>query len=142
MEVWKDIPGYEGLYLASTTGKIYSVRSKKCLAISPNTTYARVVLSKFGISKCYAVHRLVSMTFIPNPNNLPQVHHIDHNHHNNRVDNLAWITKEDNQTEYFHSDLFKEVVEYQRRKAREQRKTETNHSGVATTVWDGKERIC
>lgn len=134
MEVWKDIPGYEGLYLASTTGKIYSVRSKKCLAISPNTTYARVILRKGGKGKCCAVHRLVAMTFIPNPNNLPQVHHIDHDHYNNRVDNLAWITKEDNQTEYFHSAVFKELVEYQRRKARERREAKATHLGTATAV--------
>ena len=121
-EIWKDIPGYENLYKASTLGKIYSVRSKKCLAISPKTTYARVLLSNNGKTKCYAVHRLIAMTFIPNPLNLKQVHHLDHNHYNNRVDNLAWISREDNQTEYFNSDEFRKVVEYQRRIAHERRK--------------------
>ena len=106
-ELWKDIPGYEGLYKASTTGKIYSSRAKKCLAISPNTAYETVTLHNKGKHKSYGVHRLVAMTFLPNPHNLPQVHHIDGNHHNNTISNLQWITREDNQTEYFNSEYFK-----------------------------------
>lgn len=140
-EIWKDIPGYEGLYLASTAGKIYSVRSQKCLATSRNTTYARVMLCRDGKGKCCAVHRLVAMTFIPNPDNLPQVHHIDHNHYNNRVDNLAWISREDNQTEYFNSDEFKNLVEYQRRKAHEERQSKTTNLGTATTSRNDTETI-
>lgn len=106
-EIWKDIPGYEGIYQASTTGKIYSSRAKKCLATSPRTTYPAVVLHYKGKRKSYPVHRLVAMAFLPNPNNLPQVHHIDGNHHNNNLSNLQWITREDNQSEYFNSEYFK-----------------------------------
>jgi uncharacterized protein (UPF0303 family) len=57
----------------------------------------------------------VALTFLPNPDNKPQVHHIDGDHYNNKVSNLEWITREDNQTEYFNSDTFKQVVERTRK---------------------------
>lgn len=139
-EILKDIPGYEGLYQASTLGRIYSIRSKKFLAISPNTTYAQVCLSNKGKAKCFSVHRLVAMTFLPNPENLPQVHHKDGNHFNNALTNLQWISKEDNCTEYLQSDYFKEYVEEYRRKCRENRQRKYPELfGTATKNKDDQE---
>ena len=134
-EIWKDIPGYEGLYKASNLGNIYSIRMNKCFATNHNVTYPRVILSKNGSRKCLAVHRLVAITFLPNPDNLPQVHHIDGNHFNNTVDNLQWISKEDNQTEYFNSDYFKKYVEEQRRFYSAERERKYTHlCGTAPAV--------
>ena len=58
--------------------------------------YSQVLLTKNGESHSYRIHRLVAKTFIPNPNNLPQVNHKDGNKQNNAVSNLEWINNYDN----------------------------------------------
>ena len=83
----KDIPGFEGKYAATSCGKIWSYRSKRF--IKPYTVgngYLGVKLN----GKNYRVHRLVAMTYIPNPEGLPHVNHKDENKHNNALPNLEW----------------------------------------------------
>ena len=58
--------------------------------------YEIVNLSKDGINKHCPIHRLVDMAFINNPNNLPEINHIDGNKENNRVDNLEWVSRSEN----------------------------------------------
>ena len=94
-EVWKDIQGYEGKYQVSNLGNVKSVnynRTKKehLLGLYSRRGYLCVVLSKNCICKKFSVHRLVAQAFIENPENLPQVNHIDENKLNNRVDNLEF----------------------------------------------------
>lgn len=102
-EIWKDIPGYEGLYQASNLGRIRSIdrlvnntvglKQMKGRILKPiNGKYLKVGLSKNGIQKPIRIHRLVALTFIQNPNNYPYVNHKDENKHNNCVDNLEWCT--------------------------------------------------
>lgn len=92
--VWKDVKGYEGLYIVSDTGQVKSLfRYKKVL--KPNVTkrgYCTVQLFKDGKSKRLLIHRLVAEAFIPNEYNYPQVNHIDENKTNNSVANLEWCT--------------------------------------------------
>lgn len=103
-EIWKDIIGYEGLYQVSNLGKVKSFPRKgthelKEHILKPGKNhkgYLQVKLTKNCIGKTIPVHRLVAKIFIPNPNNLPQVDHIDDNKENNCVDNLQWITNSDN----------------------------------------------
>ena len=93
----KDIVGYEGLYAVTSCGKVWSYKNEKFLEPDiSNSGYLRVDLWKNGKMKHFAVHRLVAEAYIPNPDNLPQVDHIDENKTHNYVNNLQWITHKDN----------------------------------------------
>lgn len=85
--------GYEGLYLISCDGQVKSLISNKLLKPNRmNTGYLSVELFKDGKSKRLLIHRLVAQAFIANPDNLPQVNHIDEVKSNNCVSNLEWCT--------------------------------------------------
>lgn len=96
-ETWKPIEGYEN-YNVSNMGNIKNIITGKILKPGDNGKgYKHVMLyNKEHKGKTIMVHRLVAKAFIPNPNNLPQVNHIDEDKTNNCVDNLEWITSEDN----------------------------------------------
>ena len=96
-EVWKDIEGYEGLYQVSTLGRVKNSRSGRILKGGKHKAgYHQVILCKNGKVKYYLVHRLVAQAFIPNPQNKPQVNHIDEDKENNYVENLEWVTIKEN----------------------------------------------
>ena len=127
MALWKDIDGYEGLYLVSTEGDILSLPRdvetrnasgkitvhRKAKLLKPHLRgnkglfYPAVTLTKNGEPISYSIHRLVAMAFIPNPNNLPEVNHKDENPLNCNVDNLEWCDHQYN-------------IEYSKNKAIEQ----------------------
>ena len=109
MEVWKDIPGYEGLYRVSNLGNVYSIRSKKILAGSKQTSYSLVCLYKDGKTKCFGIHRLVASAFIPNPDGKNNVNHINCDRHDNRAENLEWVTWDENITHYLKSEKFQRI---------------------------------
>ena len=112
MEIWKAIPGYEGYYEASTMGRIRSVdrkvKSKKYPGkliqrksyILKNATltnwYKAIALSKNGKKERHKVHRLIAKTFVPNPEKLPHVDHVNGVRYDNRPSNLRWCTVQDN----------------------------------------------
>lgn len=99
-EEWKDIIGYDGDYQISNYGRIKSLKRKKPLIMSPilgrTQDYYVIGLTKNNIKKRFSLDRLVAEHFIPNPNNLPEVNHIDENTKNNKVDNLEWVTHSQN----------------------------------------------
>lgn len=90
----KDIPGYEGKYAATSCGKIWSYRRNRFLkSCGEKDNYQIVNLcDKGSIKTCY-VHRLVAMTYLPNPDNLPEINHIDKHKDNNCLSNLEWCTR-------------------------------------------------
>lgn len=106
IEIWKtavyDGEPYEGLYKVSNWGRILSLnykntgKAKLRKPVEKKDGYFQVGLSKNGEYKLCYVHRLVAETFIPNPENKPQVNHIDENKKNNRVDNLEWKCPKEN----------------------------------------------
>lgn len=95
MEVYKDIKGYEGLYQISNLGNVKSLKTGKEKIMKPflqRKGYYLIEIRKDNVSKTFAVHRLVAETFISNPDNLPQVNHINENKTDNRVENLEWCS--------------------------------------------------
>ena len=108
-EIWKDIKGYVGFYQVSNLGRVRSVereiyKSNNVKQISKSSIlkfekskgYNYVHLFKNGTRKRIAVHRLVAEAFILNPNNLPEVDHINTIRDDNRVENLRWVTPKEN----------------------------------------------
>lgn len=100
------IPEYEGLYEIDTDGFIYkhyrSGEIKQSNPIQNVAGYLTVNLSKNSKAKIFVVHRLVAQLFIPNPDDLPIVDHIDEDKTNNAVTNLRWCTAKQN-TEYYNT---------------------------------------
>lgn len=93
----KDIPGYEGLYGITSCGRVWSYRRKKFLKQREDRYgYLRVSLSKNGEAKTLRVHRLVAITYIPNPENLETVDHIDNCKTHNWLSNLHWMSNSGN----------------------------------------------
>lgn len=92
MEVWKDIPGYEGLYQVSTWGNVRTKDDFKLLKLHDLRGYKSITLSKDKTQKSFRVHRLVAIAFIPNLNSYPVINHKDENPSNNHVENLEWCT--------------------------------------------------
>lgn len=108
--IWKPIVDYEGLYVVNRCGDVYSIprkiwngrsffnyKGKKIHCVLNHKGYPCVYLSKNGKDHYCSVHRLVAMAFIPNPNNYPQVNHINGIKTDNRVENPEWCTNQQNQ---------------------------------------------
>lgn len=123
--MWKIIPGTDELYLASEEGQIMSAdRDRLYRTRSAKGTYTRkgrilkqplnshgypcvTIKFKDGSQQVIQVHQLIARTFIPNPNNLPQINHIDGNKQNNHVNNLEWCSARDNLLHAFRTGLNK-----------------------------------
>ena len=99
MEIWKDIKGYEGHYRVSNLSRVSSTRrgSEKILKAGINGHgYYTVVLCLEKNRESRTIHRLVAEAFIPNPENKPQVNHIDSDRKNSVIENLEWVTAKEN----------------------------------------------
>lgn len=119
-EIWKDIKGYEGLYQISNLGRVKSLRKwirgyngykneERILKpyIHHGPDYYVVTLCKNKNKKMHLLHRLIAKAFIPNPNNYPQINHIDGNKQNNNITNLEWCTQSQNTKHAFKMGLEK-----------------------------------
>jgi len=117
-EIWKDVEGYEGYYQVSNYGL---VRSKDRISFSGHKLKGRVLKQtvnkgyhQIGLYKdderfCETVSRLVAKAFIPNPENKPEVNHIDENKSNNHVDNLEWVTAKENANHGTRPDRLRKI---------------------------------
>lgn len=105
MEEWKDIAGFEGMYQVSNVGQVRSLDrvdnrgyKQKGRTVKPSTSkgYQNAHLCKLSKYTTISIHRLVALAFISNPDNRPQVNHIDGNKQNNHISNLEWATAKEN----------------------------------------------
>lgn len=113
-EIWKDIPCYEGKYQVSNYGRVRSLEYHNTKNIKrigllklaeDKKGYIRCALSKHNKLITYKVHRLVAFAFCKNPNNYPQVNHLDGNKKNNMADNLEWCNNSMNQIHAYSHGL-------------------------------------
>ena len=151
-EIWRDVAGFEGLYQVSDHGRVRSLDHTtkrnngivhfKGRILQPKvaTPYLGVILSKNGKAHPKRIHRLVALAFVPNPNNLPVVDHIDGDKTNNAAGNLRWCTHEQN-TNYASDMGVLGPTPYARR-TREQQERYSNARKKAIVRSDGRLYRC
>lgn len=99
---WRPVPlpGYANDYQVSNLGEVRSLKNghKHMMSLKHNkrSGYMYVILGYNGDSITRSVHRLVAGAFIPNPDNKPQINHINEVKTDNRVENLEWVTTHEN----------------------------------------------
>lgn len=108
-EIWKAIKDYEKLYEASTTGCIRNAKGNVLKTYTTNSGYQCLKFTVNTVRRTFLLHRLIAQTFIPNPNNLPEVNHIDEDKTNNSIGNLQWVTSSQNKQHSMQTGTYDKI---------------------------------
>lgn len=114
-EIWLPVTGFEDRYFVSNLGRIRSNTIRSVIRkphITPNGYTSYRLIRKDYSYKIFSGHRLVAIHFIPNPENKPEVNHIDGNKLNNNIENLEWCTSSENQRHAFDNGLQSKGIGY------------------------------
>lgn len=109
-EIWRDVVGYEGLYQVSIFSRVKSFHGRKERIMKLGTDiygYSVVGLSRSAKDRVFGVHTLVARAFIDNPDNKPEVNHIDGIKNHSCIWNLEWVTYSENNRHAFQTGLRK-----------------------------------
>ena len=154
-KTWKDIPGYEGRYMARSDGQILSLerkekarnafgsmirtRNRKVLKpILGSNGYFHVALLKEGVINQISVHRVIAITFIDNPLSKAQVNHKDGVKTNNDLSNLEWVTPSENGLHAYRELGIRPSAKgkYGKDSTRAVKVVQKNESGEIIKIWD------
>lgn len=135
-EKWKDVVGYESHYIVSSMGRVASVKKGRLYMMNPYKSkggYMIVSLLIDSRRKCMKVHRLVAMSFIPNPECKDTVNHIDEVKSNNSLQNLEWMTMVENMN---HGTRNKRISEKNKNNKKTSKKLlQIDDEGNVVKVW-------
>ena len=150
-EVWRNMAGYEGLYMISNKGRVKSIRGKRVdkngvvyrlqekILSQPLNAYGYPVVGlvdKNGVHRARPVHRLLALTFLPNPENKRCIDHINGVRNDNRLENLRWATHKENSDNKYR--LGNQVEWEDRNISKESRYRFTHSQSRAVVRSDGK----
>lgn len=128
LEIWKDIEGFEGFYQISNLKRVRSLgfltssnikhnssiyrKGRVLKPILKNTGYYSFNLCKNGVRQMKDLHRIFAEAFLPNPENKPEINHINGIKTDNNLSNLEWVTRKENALHAYKTNLMPGIKTY------------------------------